>query len=912
MTAQFYERLSNDLTQLLENPIDYNVTIEVGEGSDKQIYKVHSYILQSRNSYFQKKLNEISFNENHIKVFKMSNISIKIFNIIIKYIYGGIFSLEKLENSVIFDLLITSNELNLDELVEHLQTHFVNNNASWLRLNFSWVYQTSYQMKNFNIIQDFCNNIIAKYPNTIFESKNFLTLPEDALISIIKQDDLQLEESQIWQYIIQWGKAQNPTLPVNLKEWTSNNFLTLKTTLKQCLSHIRYFSISGEDVFEMIFPYQQILEPELWLDINSKFLAPNKPISSTVLPPRKVLNATLPTRTTDEHTFSNSDINQQESKQESEQASNEFDTEPEPTPTFIPNGSSSYGDWIETRVRYIPLRLNSDERKRLRLLEAALNVSEYTEKIDILPSGSSVPKVNRIVYQIKNLCGILSSLLLASDYNKDQELFKNKSFEDNEEFFQTIFEIGRRNKITNPEKMRDAYGKLMYLLMDSIIPEVKDLLQLDLIIPIKTVYDFLKKRDALRILHHELIPDAVQEIIPDGKRRQQINQEIRKKEKAIKLISYQFSNHNISSEEIKQCLYSIGDNHAYLRSNRDCCIKMLKNLTSYFNPSKIENGYSLAIRSGKDGARLSHNHETQYHYANQTMSLWREIQNEMFKLWFLADEDLLSEHNPYRLKDTGQGLNRMQRCPSVSHVMHSILHRAQKSAGYWIGSSIENGYSLAIRSGKDGARLSHNHETQYHYANQTMSLWREIQNEMFKLWFLADEDLLSEHNPYRLKDTGQGLNRMQRCPSVSHVMHSILHRAQKSAGYWIGSSVIHLGNGNVPNALMFIDKYNQVSRILNPILICLEGIKPLTDSNTRIRHYINDKFGSVEELKKGICADFFRYAFDGSGTENLFDAGSCIDGRLTSAWNWYSQIGKKEYFPVFFLTEFVGFDGEGF
>ncbi|RHZ84863.1 hypothetical protein Glove_74g217 [Diversispora epigaea] len=290
MATKFYERLSNDLTQLLENPIDYNVTIEVGEEPDNQIYKVHSYILQS--------------------LFKMPNISIKIFNIIIEYIYGGIISLEKLENSVIFDLLIISNELNLDELVENLQTHFVNNNASWLKLNFSRVYQTSCQVKNFNIIQEFCNNIISKYPNTIFESGNFLTLPEDALISIIKKDDLQLEESKIWQYVIQWGKAQNPTLPSNLKEWTSDNFLTLKTTLKKCLSYIRYFNISSEDFFEMIFPYQQILEPELWLDINSKLLAPNRPISSSVLPPRKILNVTLPTRITlssniitDEHTL---------------------------------------------------------------------------------------------------------------------------------------------------------------------------------------------------------------------------------------------------------------------------------------------------------------------------------------------------------------------------------------------------------------------------------------------------------------------------------------------------------------------------------------------------------------------------------------------------------------------------------
>lgn len=34
-----------------------------------------------------------------------------------------------------------------------------------------------------------------------------------------------------------------------------------------------------------------------------------------------------------------------------------------------------------------------------------------------------------------------------------------------------------------------------------------------------------------------------------------------------------------------------------------------------------------------------------------------------------------------------------------------------------------------------------------------------------------------------------------------------------------------------------------------------------------------------------FLADFFRFAFDGSGADNFYDAGSCIDGRLTSAWN---------------------------
>jgi hypothetical protein len=44
----------------------------------------------------------------------------------------------------------------------------------------------------------------------------------------------------------------------------------------------------------------------------------------------------------------------------------------------------------------------------------------------------------------------------------------------------------------------------------------------------------------------------------------------------------------------------------------------------------------------------------------------------------------------------------------------------------------------------------------------------------------------------------------------------------------------------------------------------------------------------------------------GSGS----DGGSCIDGRLTSAWNWCSKLEKKSFYPVFMLAGFQGFDGD--
>jgi hypothetical protein len=69
-------------------------------------------------------------------------------------------------------------------------------------------------------------------------------------------------------------------------------------------------------------------------------------------------------------------------------------------------------------------------------------------------------------------------------------------------------------------------------------------------------------------------------------------------------------------------------------------------------------------------------------------------------------------------------------------------------------------------------------------------------------------------------------------------------------------------------------------------------------------------YGGIDKAKKDVLADFFRHAFDGSGGNNDFDAGSCIDGRLTSAWHWCASLANKPYYPLFRLTGFLSFDGE--
>ncbi|RIB27813.1 hypothetical protein C2G38_2159537 [Gigaspora rosea] len=225
MTAKFFENLSINLNELFKTSEEYNVIIEVGQAPNTQAFKLNSIILSSRSLYFKDKLRAITYNHNNVKIIKQANISIEVFEIIIKYIYDGTISLENIHTSVVFELLIASNEFGLEELIKHIQLFLLENNASWLRLNFSRVYQTGFKDDNLKDLQQFCVNIIAKHPNIIFDSDEFLTLPENILVFILKLDNLQMNEGKIWDYTIKWGIAHNPSLPPNSNQWSDEHFL---------------------------------------------------------------------------------------------------------------------------------------------------------------------------------------------------------------------------------------------------------------------------------------------------------------------------------------------------------------------------------------------------------------------------------------------------------------------------------------------------------------------------------------------------------------------------------------------------------------------------------------------------------------------------------------------------------------
>ncbi|XP_063932619.1 UPF0652 protein-like [Zophobas morio] len=309
-------------------------------------------------------------------------------------------------------------------------------------------------------------------------------------------------------------------------------------------------------------------------------------------------------------------------------------------------------DLLIQRSKYIPLRLTLLERKKMRLVEATLHVSEYTDRMDV---AKFIDKKNRTLQQLREICAILTGVLISLDYEEGQLLMDNREFCKYEKIYQELFEIPRRYKILNPERMRSSYGKLMYFLQDTCVSEIQNLLQLNCIRPMRTVYSLLAERGKLALLKDSTVETATKVITSAGKSRSEVQRDIKKKNAAVAYLARTYSSSSLSKEEIERCLHSINDNNTFLYANRDPCEKMIGYLKKYFKPDSFEPGYSLVITAGADGARLSHSHTRQYYYCLQSLTLWREILHNFYQLWFCTEKDLLSNSNSYELKDTGQG-----------------------------------------------------------------------------------------------------------------------------------------------------------------------------------------------------------------------------------------------------------------
>ncbi|EXX57065.1 hypothetical protein RirG_210540 [Rhizophagus irregularis DAOM 197198w] len=248
---KFLPNLSQNLLKILNDEEYDDITIEVGNDPYVKIFRAHMVILNYRSTYLQRILStNKKKNDDTLVHIKLPNI---------------------LPENII-KILVAASELNLQELVVYLQSFLIKNKTHWMEQNFNLIYQTSFENINFLELQKYCTDLISKGPDKVLKSISFSSISEKLLISIIQNTNLQMSGIQVWKYVIKWGLAQNPELPIDPATFSKEDFNVLKNTLQQIIPFIKFNYLTPREFSGEVLPYKKVLPKELYKDLLKKIL----------------------------------------------------------------------------------------------------------------------------------------------------------------------------------------------------------------------------------------------------------------------------------------------------------------------------------------------------------------------------------------------------------------------------------------------------------------------------------------------------------------------------------------------------------------------------------------------------------------------------------------------------------------
>ncbi|CAI2162747.1 12540_t:CDS:10 [Funneliformis geosporum] len=270
MLSQIVQNLFNNVSKYLKeephstNP-NYDVVLHIGEGSNYKKFYAHSVTLKTSCTYFESALSGrwLKMEDNYY-ILNKPNISSEVFEIILKFIYTETLPSDKsVPPPLLFELLIAADELCLGRLIDHTQKQ-LNDSLDCTNFfidNLIVIYNLTTQFPHFQILQRHFLMLVEKHPTEIFQSHNFLELPEEILLSCLKNDYLHLYEIEIWEKVLDWGINQIPRKlnRCNVEEWEAEDFIELEMKLKNCMPLIRFYHIKSGILYNEVIPFQPII-----------------------------------------------------------------------------------------------------------------------------------------------------------------------------------------------------------------------------------------------------------------------------------------------------------------------------------------------------------------------------------------------------------------------------------------------------------------------------------------------------------------------------------------------------------------------------------------------------------------------------------------------------------------------------
>jgi hypothetical protein len=171
--------------------------------------------------------------------------------------------LTNLKVSEMLNLLISVDELNIQSLISYIQNYLINNEDKFLQQNPIEILETVYQHESFTDFWDYFFEKICEEPKILFDSEKFISLKAPLLKLFLERDDLDLEECFIWDSLLKWGLAQNPSISQDITKWSKEDLMIMKGTLHEFIPFIKFNYIYSNEFIEKIYPLKELLPNDL-------------------------------------------------------------------------------------------------------------------------------------------------------------------------------------------------------------------------------------------------------------------------------------------------------------------------------------------------------------------------------------------------------------------------------------------------------------------------------------------------------------------------------------------------------------------------------------------------------------------------------------------------------------------------
>src|SRR6266542_6287195 len=129
-------RLAKDLAKLLKAQLNHDLVIKVGKGHSRKDFPAHAGLLRARSPYFDVALSSrwVQAEPHSPIVFEKPDVHPATFGIVLQYIYTGNIDWAQVDHDPLSALML-ADELLLDEFLDLVQEHLIQQRAEWLSEN---------------------------------------------------------------------------------------------------------------------------------------------------------------------------------------------------------------------------------------------------------------------------------------------------------------------------------------------------------------------------------------------------------------------------------------------------------------------------------------------------------------------------------------------------------------------------------------------------------------------------------------------------------------------------------------------------------------------------------------------------------------------------------------------------------